>query len=414
MEKKIWFRGWPRSTGGEEIVMGRTLRRGGRSLRASSNILLLAAGCMAFLVSARPAAAWWYRTQGTDSSSLFRNEARALAEDPAGDIVAAGSVGNVADAGDFVVVKLVRVTGSELWRWERSGTAPGLDTAYSVAIDGSGDVLAAGTFENSATNADFAVVKLDGATGTELWRREIDGSANTDEEAAAVVVDASGDVVVAGTLSSPATQDDFAVVKLDGTTGAELWRVLLDGSAAAGNDAAYDVALDAGGNVFAVGRLKQSSSDADFAVVKLAGETGAELWRREIDGLADSGSDGALRVAVDPAGDVIAAGNLYSPSSLDDLAVIKFAGATGGELWRYVSYEPNENPGETATALAIDAGGHVVVGAFLPPVIGVDPWEYSSESTSEVVKIDGGSGAMLWRQYLGERYSFEPVPDVAV
>jgi len=54
------------------------------------------------------------------------------------------------------------------------------------------------------------------SAGTEVWRREIDGSVS--DSASQVVFDSSGDAVVVGTVDS-----DFVVWRLDGSTGADLW-----------------------------------------------------------------------------------------------------------------------------------------------------------------------------------------------
>jgi len=43
-------------------------------------------------------------------------------------------------------------------------------------VDAAGDVIAAGELQNTGTGIDFAVVKLSGSTGTEIWRRLINGN----------------------------------------------------------------------------------------------------------------------------------------------------------------------------------------------------------------------------------------------
>ena len=61
----------------------------------------------------------------------------------------------------------------KIWRRVLDGTAGQADLAVALAVDGSGDVIAAGTLANGTPHSprpDFAVVKLARATGTELWR----------------------------------------------------------------------------------------------------------------------------------------------------------------------------------------------------------------------------------------------------
>ncbi len=62
------------------------------------------------------------------------------------------------------------------WQVETTGTADP-STAEAVTVDAVGDVIAVGKIRNQATDDDFAVIKLSGLTGTELWRLELDGTA---------------------------------------------------------------------------------------------------------------------------------------------------------------------------------------------------------------------------------------------
>src|SRR5439155_5353860 len=65
---------------------------------------------------------------------------------------------------------------TEVWAWQTdiSGTAGGGVFNASV-VDGCGNVVAAGATTNTDTGNDFTVVKLDGTSGAELWRQVISG-----------------------------------------------------------------------------------------------------------------------------------------------------------------------------------------------------------------------------------------------
>src|SRR5207253_6796718 len=64
-----------------------------------------------------------------------------------------------------LVVGLLLV-GAEAWAWQTSLSDTGSGAFRAAAVDSAGNVIASG-----ATGGDFTVVKLDGATGTELWRQ---------------------------------------------------------------------------------------------------------------------------------------------------------------------------------------------------------------------------------------------------
>jgi outer membrane protein assembly factor BamB len=112
--------------------------------------------------------------------------------------------------------------------------------AQAVAVDGSGDVIAAGSIDSSGGD-DFMVIKFSAATGAELWRQQIDGTGDPyfeSEAARAVAVDASGDVIAAGYLSKFYTGYNFTAIKFSGATGAELWRQQIDGTTRDNDDRA--------------------------------------------------------------------------------------------------------------------------------------------------------------------------------
>jgi hypothetical protein len=227
-----------------------------------------------------------------------------------------------------------------------------------VALDGFGDGFAAGSF-GVFPSATFGVMKFVAATGEVLWSQ----TSSIGTVAAPLRVDASGDVYAG------AEQADFAVIKLAGGTGAELWRRVIAGvPGACGDDAdrARTLAVDGAGDLIAGGQLYAGSCSRDMLVVKLAGATGAELWRYE---MTSGDYATATGVAVDAAGDVIVGGNDTSPFSG---VVVKLAGATGAELWRYEAGPPG--PG-----VVVAAGGDVIVAG------------------SVVVRVAGATGAELWR-----------------
>ena len=128
--------------------------------------------------------------------------------------------------------------------------------------------------------------------------------------------------------------------------------VVLTGSAG-GEDRANAVSVDAAGDVIAAGVVRNKVSRADFVVVKRARDDGRELWRAVVNGTAN-GDDQANAVAVDPVGDVVAAGVILSDNG--GFAVVKLAGATGTERWR-TTLNGSANAFGEALAVTVDRTG---------------------------------------------------------
>jgi hypothetical protein len=292
-----------------------------------------------------------------------------------GDVVAAGWVENTSSSQDFAVVKLAGGNGNQLWRREIDGTAGGGDLAFALAVDSDGNVVAAGAIQNTATDNDFAVIKFSGADGVELWRKEINGSVNGSDVARGVALDAVGDVIAVGETQNSccgASGFDFTVVKLSRLDGSEVWRAVIDGTAS-DTDSGLAVAIDAGGDVLSAGVLINAGTSRDFTVVKLSGATGAEVWRREIDGSANDSSfgDQPEAITVDVLGDAIAAGRIENAETGVDFFVIKLAASDGGEVWRQ-EIDGSANDTDSATAVAVDLQANVFAAGEVRTAISTD------------------------------------------
>jgi hypothetical protein len=182
------------------------------------------------------------------------------------------------------------------------------------------------------------ILKLSGDDGAERWRRTVPlpwGGGND------VIVDPGGDVIVAGAAASSVNSDEFVVLKLAGDTGAERWRVNVVGTGDYFRaQAASALALAPDGDVIAAGSIDNFHQDGsgtagDWLVVRLAGGTGAERWRYVLDG-PTHGHDAASGVVLDGNGHVLVAGGFATGPSSAEAGLVQLDAATGGELWRRI------------------------------------------------------------------------------
>lgn len=241
-----------------------------------------------------------------------------------------------ADGGTRILIaRLDAEDGAIVWtRTLETSGAPG-DRVTGLAVRGTSHVVVTTELHDSGTAPDFVVAALATNLGNEVWRVTLDGDADdepvdeTDRDAArALAIDGQGNVLAAGVLSNVATGDDVVALKLRGSDGLELWRQVIDGPAS-GSDDVQDLALDAAGNPVLAGRLRNAGTSGDMAAIKLDGTSGALIWDHSEDG--DLGlSDTAFLVAIDPAGQVALAGRLRNGPEADGFAVARLAGVNGG------------------------------------------------------------------------------------
>ncbi|HEV7733804.1 MAG TPA: PQQ-binding-like beta-propeller repeat protein [Candidatus Binatia bacterium] len=286
---------------------------------------------------------------------------------PGGDVVSAGVIAptNASRVSDYAVTRLDAVTGAQIWRTTIDGPATNdqedtthrTDAAFRVAFTSGGDVVAYGTLADAVTNH-YVVVRLNGATGAELWRATIfadDPLSCCGGGEPPIVVDAADDVLMAF---------HGHVRKLDGDTGAQLWSI-------DDPDLAPSVAVDSAGNAFVCGIEEVRSVD---------GATGGTIWS------APQVGRWFGTVVVDAQGNVIAGG--HPQPFFNHSVIVKFAAANGAVLWQASILTSGGSPitaGFGELSLALDAANDV----FVTGNVG-------EGYTSGVLKLSGSNGLPLW------------------
>jgi hypothetical protein len=263
---------------------------------------------------------------------MFRDSARDVTVDAAGDVVAAGALEDFpGDQGTdliFTVVKLSGATGEELWSQLLDSTMPpasSVDHANFVTTDAAGDVIAAGVLI-----PDRILIKYSGATGEEIWRRTPIVEVS--------MTDAQGNLIGGGR-----TDSGFTLIKHSSATGDLISQTDIPIPPPTPD---FRWTLDDTGDVVGAGRTEQASCN-DFTVLKLSVSTEQEVWRTTIPSCGNSGW-AATSVAADAVGDVIAGGEINT-----NFAVVKLNGSDGTDFL--------PEPGGTAT---IATGVVVLAGLY--------------------------------------------------
>ena len=208
----------------------------------------------------------------------------------------------------------------------------------------------------------------------EAWVARYHGPGNADDRGSDVAVDRAGQVVVTGGSAGAVTgPSDYATARYD-ADGNELWVARYNGPGNAW-DFARAVALDAAGNVYVTGESAGAGFDFDYATIKYDPE-GNELWVARYNG-PGNGSEIATALAVDAAGNVYVTGqSAGAGTGPSDYATIKYD-PEGNELW-VARYNGPGNGSDVASALVVDAAGHVYVTGESATVAGTDNFDYAT------------------------------------
>ena len=219
-----------------------------------------------------------------------------------------------------------------LWpAWVRSYNGPGnrVDEARAMAIDGSGNlvVVTGGSFGVPPTNYDCTTIMYD-PTGAQLWTQRYNGPASGADYGWAVTMDVPSNVYVAGYTWNGVNYDYLVIAYNPG--GGLWWFATYDGPGSK-DDFARDIFVDQAGFVYVTG-YSQGGANYDYATIKYA-PGGAVVWVSRYAGLG--GNDYADALTVDSAGMVYVTG--YSaqfptpPYNLDYATVVY--DPAGAQVW---------------------------------------------------------------------------------
>ena len=339
------------------------------------------------------------------------DEVKAMAVDVAGNVIVVGQAGGILGGtrGNFHMIKYAAADGAVLW--ERSGDSY---VGMRIAVDQNGDAVVTGPTD-LGTAPDYMTAKYAGATGALLWSRRYDGPARAYDQPHALGLDASGNAIVTGQSFSREGEFDYYTAKYAAANGALLWERRFDGPG--GSDWAYQLAVDARGDVLVTGESWGNETRADTHTLKYSGVDGTTLWQNRYH-RPPAGYDVPLAIGVDGQGNVAVTGgsSVLGPGFMDafDMFVIEYASASGATLWQQ-SYNGPFEKYDAANAAVIDSAGNVIVtGTSAGTVYTIKYDEHGAIVWTHRYHGSGHDGGSSWGQDAGKAVAVDRHGNVAV
>ncbi len=314
----------------------------------------------------------WTRLAGTTGSD--QSGWGAVAVDGSGNSYVTGyTSGNLdgeTNAGGSDAV-LIKYNSAGTKQWTRLLGTAGSDSAWAVAVDGSGNIYISGFTdgnlggETNSGGTDAFLAKYNSA-GTLQWTRLLGNATLTYSYAVAVA--GSGNIYISGMTrgsldgETNAGIQDIFIAKYN-TSGTRQWTRMLGSTVF---DYCYGVAVDGTENVYAAGQsygnfdgvtnTDGSGTTEDVFLVKF-NSSGTKQWSVFHGG---TGSDVASGLAVDTSGNIYITGN--TNADLDgqtnagghDLFVMKYD-SSGTRSWTQMLGTAS---GEYGRSIAVDTGGN--------------------------------------------------------
>jgi hypothetical protein len=257
---------------------------------------------------------------------------------------------------DYVTIKY-NSSGVQQWVSKYNSAANDEDCAYSIAVDGSGNVYVTGESWGSGTYCDYATIKYN-SSGIQQWVQRYNGPGNFWDEAFSIALDKSANVYVTGYSGGNGTSDDYATIKYN-SSGVQQWVQRYNGPGNSWDDS-RSIAVDSVGNAYVTGysRSGQTAGTEDYATIKY-NSSGIQQWVKRYNGSGNS-YDYPQSIAVDASGNVCVTGAITVSGAYYDYATIKYTQQIGIQIISteipksYALYQNYPNPFNPSTKIKFE------------------------------------------------------------
>ena len=295
----------------------------------------------------------WIRTY--EGSAGKADEPAAIAVDAAGNPIVAGYTTGAGSIADWVIFKLMTVSGLPMWTVVNDGG--GDDHPAAIAIGPQNSVYVTGYRQYPTSHEDFLTGKYS-TTGVEQWYQSWNGPGNANDRAVAIAVDTAGSAYVTGKSSTDTSTTghfQFATVKYASDTGAKVWDARYDGTGRGNMPVAIALGASA---VYVTGSSQNSAGNDDYATVAYGVSGGNQLWVTRYDGPAGKNDDPA-DIAVLPYGMILVTGTSIDAADKGDYLTLRYRD-DGAEDWVSWYNSPFDND-DQGKSLAFDSHSNPLV-----------------------------------------------------
>lgn len=274
-----------------------------------------------------------------------------IAVDHQGDVFITGS--SVSDSGDYDITTIKYASdGATEWIRRYGNPNNGDDFGSKLVLDAAGNIIVAGSRVMSEDHSDFSVIKYS-PDGQELWYRYFGESTIAKCWVTDMVLSEQGNILIAGALQTELGPDhdplpaDFCTSKLDPSGNLEWSAIYRGDDLQEDEDIPTALLVDAYENIYVTG-----TSAGNFMTIKYS-SMGDELWAGRYIGLEGS-YDTAIDIVQDQSGRIFVTGD-----SGGDLITLTYD-SSGLGSW-FARFNATESQYHSPRQIAIDDSGHIYI-----------------------------------------------------
>ena len=298
------------------------------------------------------AAKLWEHTTGTPDTIDWSSSAL----DGSGNLIVVGNTMVTTNNTDMLITKYA-TDGTVLWQVQYDHTNNNRDYGVAVAIDASDDIYVAGTSIVSSGNGyDWVIQKYDDG-GTLVWEEQYNGPGSSYDVPTDMVLDGAGALYVVGASYGTTSLSDYCTRKYSASNGTFIWEARYDYTSLLDIPAA--ITLGSSARVYVTGGSASSFSNWDFATVKYNATTGAQITvtRNSSSGL---GLDHPTALAKDQYDNIYVTGAATNGTHYD-IKTVKFDEELN-TVWS-VTWD-NVGLDDQANSIGVDVNGYVYLTGY--------------------------------------------------
>jgi hypothetical protein len=256
---------------------------------------------------------------------------------------------------DIITIKYNAANGDSVWVNRYNGSYNGGDYGLALTIDAFGNVYVTGRSDIGGSQK-FTTLKYN-AAGVQQWACVYTGGLSSEfDEAHAIKVDGSGNVYVTG-VTRTSSVGDYLTLKIN-SSGVVQWAKKYVGSAN-GEDAAVDLELDASGNnVFVTGYSYTATAGYDYVTIKYS-SNGDSISSARYNGTA-GGSDVPFAMTIDASDNIYITGSSQGAGANSNYLTIKYS---SNLVQQWVSRYAGGVGGDYASSIYYNSGFLYVTGS---------------------------------------------------
>jgi len=292
----------------------------------------------------------------------FIDKGLAIAADLNGFIYVTGYTTNIDGRTDIFVNKYS--SAGLVWTSAMEDGGTGMDAqGLSIAVSRSGNIYVAGYITSASNSEDIVVIKYNGS-GEKQWLRSVNGNVNQSDKAWGIVVDELDNCFITGYITNSVNNADCYTAKLS-YAGTIIWSTTFAGG---GNqtDKAWGIVVDTDGSVYITGETTDAASNVNYVTAKYSA-AGALLWNSFYNGTGN-GEDVASSIGLLGTNSVVVTGKSWGTSDTYDYATVRYNKDSGSQNQVNI-YSFTGTSYDIAMDIAVTLNNKVIITGFSELVI---------------------------------------------